>query len=147
VHVVFKYSLLEEVRNILDLIIHKKNYKNLRSVIFPTLSPGKEDRGYIDSWKHVEPEFNKALLDAGLKLIEGDIICFTHKFGCEGWFNIDKNQIHIRTTHSTTKNTIDSIMHELLHLITYKPDMSYPERETLVDKYMNLESVRQLLNQ
>lgn len=152
-YVVFTYSLIEEIKNLLDLFINQKENKNLRSVVYPSLRsvtnsllPQTEIiRECSDIWNRVEPEFNKALVEAGLIPIKSDVVCFIHLFGCEGWFNVGKNQIHIRTTQSSKENTVDSIMHELLHLITYKPNMSYEEREVLVEKYMILQPFQKLL--
>jgi len=152
-HTRLKYSLIEETINIFEIITHKRDYKDLRSVVFPSLKGvinailyrDKTVKDYTDAWGKIEAEFNSAIVTAGLTPLNADIICFTHKFGCEGWFNIDKNQIHIRTAESSKRNIIDSIMHEILHIITYKPNMSYKEREDLVDKYMDLQSFQQLL--
>lgn len=150
--VVFTYSLVEEIKNLFEMLFHHNEYKNLRSVVYPSFKNVinvffhkkvvvKECSGV---WERVEPEFNKAIVEAGLVPVKSDVVCFTHSFGCEGWFNVDKNQIHVRTTQSSKENTIDSIMHELLHLVTYKPNMSYEERENLVEKYMNMPSIKQL---
>ncbi len=88
---------------------------------------------YSNAWNVIEPKFNKALLTQGLIPLNTDALYFIHNFGCEGWFNVDRNQIHVSTTENTLSSTTESIMHELLHLVTYKPNMSYQEREDLVE--------------
>ena len=152
-HVIFKYSLIQEAKNIFEIVTHYNEYKDLRSVVFPSIKGviyamshyDKSIKEYRDFWEKIESEFNKAVVATGLTLLNNDKICFMHKFGCEGWFNADKNQIHVRTTESTKRNTVDSIMHEILHLITYKPDMSYEDREDMVNKYISLPPFQELL--
>ena len=152
-HVIFKYSLIEEAKNIFEIVAHYNEYKDLRSVVLPSIkdvidamfNQDKSIKEFSDIWGKIEAEFNKAVVATELTPLNTDIICFTHKFGCEGWFNADKNQIHVRTTESSKRNTLDSIMHEVLHLITYKPDMSYADREDIVGKHIGLLPYQQIL--
>lgn len=152
-HITFTYSLIEETKNLFDMVFYNKEYKDLRSVVFPSLkgvvdaklNQNKIVKEYTNIWKNIEPKFNETLVTAELIQLKTDTICFLHTFGCEGWFNADKNQIHVRTVESSKRNTVESVMHELLHLITYKPNMSFQAREDLVEKYINLPSFQQLL--
>lgn len=135
------------------MILHKEEYKHLRSAIYPSLRMLVETIAYQNEsikkyeklWKEIEPNFNLALGKAGLTPLGTEVVCFVHSFGCEGWFNSEKGHIHVRTTKSSTSNTVETIMHETLHLITYKPDMTYKEREDKVDSYMRLARFQILL--
>ncbi|MDO8266066.1 MAG: hypothetical protein Q7T41_03950 [Candidatus Saccharibacteria bacterium] len=153
VHLILKYNSLEEIKNIIEITTHKNEYKNLRSVVYPSLSKllsnkafQAEKIGQLNKvWTSLESDFNKVLEELKLGLKTEDIVCFVHTFGCEGWFNTDTNQIHVRTLESSVENTVDSIIHEIMHLATYKKDSTYRERENLVDKYMESARIRALI--
>jgi len=152
-HIFFKYSLIEELKNIIDLLTHKNKYANLRSVIYPSLlkfitSSKIQKRRIVQIqkvWEKIEPQFGDFLFKQDLYLEVSKIVCYVHTFGCEGWFDIDKNEIHVRTEESSLKNTIDSIMHETIHLPTYTSEATYKEREDLVEKYMQMKQIQELL--
>ena len=151
--VVFKYSLIEEAKTLYDFVFHYEKIRGLRSVVFPspvTIIKTKifQKRCIKDMegiWETIAPKFSKALEDAKLDWDPGVVTCFIHTFRCEGWFNTLKNEIHARITQSTRRNTAETIMHELLHLITYKDELSYQEREDLVDKYMDMPLFKETL--
>ena len=154
-HVLFTYSLLEEIKNIIDIIFHKDEYKNMKSIVYPSVSKfiaqkrdQKEKIAQLNNlWPRIETKFNVAIGSLGLKYDFDNITCFVHTFGCEGWCNVDKNQIHIRTEESSLENIGDSIIHEIIHLVTYKKGSTFNEREQLVDKYMSTESIQNLLTE
>lgn len=153
VRVVFKYSLIEEAKTLYDFIFHYEKIRGLRSIVFPSLvtiiKTKIYQKKYIEDleniWEMIRPKFSKALEDAGLDWDPGVVICFIHTFRCEGWFNLLKNKIHARITQSTRRNTAETIVHELLHIITYRDDLSYREREDLVDKYMDMSVFKEIL--
>lgn len=151
--VVFKYSLIEEAKTLYDFVFHYKKIKEMRSVVFPSpiaiiktkINQNNIIQDMVNIWETVEPAFTKALEENGLDWDPGLVICFIHTFRCEGWFNTMRNTIHARITQSTKRNTAETIIHELLHLITFNEHASYQEREDLVDKYMNMPLFKEIL--
>ena len=126
--------------------LHYEKIRGFRSVVFPSLvtiiKTKVLQKRYINDveniWETIKPKFSKALENAKLDWDPGVVTCYIHTFGCEGWFDTLKNEIHARITQSTRRNTAETIMHELLHLITYKDGLRYQERKDLVDKYMSM---------
>jgi hypothetical protein len=151
---VFKYSLIEEIKNFLDITFHGSGYKHLISVVYPSVSKfAVSEKRKIEIinelnsvWPAVEPQFVYALKYLGFTNFSLPAVCYIHFFGCEGWINIDKKQIHVRVEESSVCNTINSIMHETLHLITFQEDLSYEERETIVEDLMNSPSIQDILS-
>ena len=139
-----KYSFITEVKESVSMLLHKSDYENLRSVIWPTFgtvitflfTKNNSTKRVGKIWKNnsekIQSQFNK------LNMRDlGNVACLVHGISCEGWFDTDNNSIHVRATESDSdKEIIDTIVHELLHLATYDKKMTYDEREDLVDKYM-----------
>jgi hypothetical protein len=143
VQVVFKYSLIEEAKTLYDFVFHYDKIRGLRlvypspvTIIKATFNRKKNIADMVNIWETIEPKFTKALEENGLDWDYGPVIGYIHTFRCEGWYNTLKNQIHVRITKSTKRNTAETIVHELLHLIAFNEHASYKEREELVDKYI-----------
>lgn len=141
---IFIYSLKEEISEAIHMLIHNKDYRNLRSVVWPY--PNKiinfannnkhALRTIENTWNKVNTKVEESFEKLKLKDL-GDVTCYVHGISCEGWFNVEFNSIHIRLIeYSTEDNLIDSIIHELIHLATYDKKLSYKERESIVDKLL-----------
>ena len=136
-----------------DFVSQYKELKVLRSVMFPSpvaiakarMHQKKHIEYMLGIWETIGLNFERALKETGLTRGLGDITCFIHIFGCEGWFNVLKNEIHIRITQSARKNDAETIVHELLHLITYKDTLSCREREDIVERYIGTSPFREIL--
>lgn len=77
-----------------------------------------------------------------------NIICYIHGISCEGWFDTDDNSIHIRFPKSGgDQELLDTIIHEIIHLVTYNKKFSYKKREAIVEKYMKAPEIMKILNQ
>ena len=87
-------------------------------------------------WSKSKLEVEKAFKE--LNLIDlGNVDCFLHSISCEGWFDTDENSISVRyVENGGDRELISTIIHELLHLATFKETMTYDEREDLVDFYL-----------
>ena len=149
----FSYSQLQEFKEVLNMSLHKSEYLDLRSVVWPTaknlINFAVNSNKYLEKiqtlWINHSEDINKAFSDLGLKDL-GFVICYIHGISCEGWFDVDTNSIHIRTVRSGGNNEIlDTIIHELLHLATYKKDLTYEEREKIVDEYLQKPQFSKLL--
>ena len=144
--VIFRYSLIEELKTLYDFVFHYGKIRGLRSVVFPSpiaiiktkIYQKKAVQEVADIWESVRQRFDQAMLETGLDWEYGLVTGYIHTFRCEGWFNVLKNQIHVRVTESTRRNTAETIVHELLHLITFNEHASYKDREELVDKYIEM---------
>jgi len=151
--VVFKYSLIEEAKTLYDFVFHYEKIRGLRSIVSPSpiviiktkVNHGNVVKDMIDIWEVIGPKFNSALKEVGLSWDKGTVTCFIHTFRCEGWFNPFRNEIHARITESTGRNTAETIVHELLHLVTFKDDLSYQQREDMVDKYIDMPLFKDIL--
>ena len=145
-NLIFKYSLIEEIKTLYDFVFHYEKIRDLRSIVFPSLlvliktkiTQKKTVQEVTDIWESIRNRFDQAMKETGLDWEYGLVTGYIHTFRCEGWFNVLKNQIHVRVTESTKRNTAETIVHELLHLITFNEHASYKEREDLVDKYIEM---------
>ena len=134
------------------MIFHPGDYRNLRSVISPfslgflrvALDSGRYKRLMNRIWNDVAPKAERAFREYDLKDL-GKVTCYFHGISCEGWFDVDKNSIHVRVTGvGNNEELMDTIFHELLHLATYDERFSYEEREKLVDEYISLPEFKRL---
>lgn len=148
----FSYSFFEELREAINIVFHPGDYYNLRSVVWPfslkfvavAFSFNKHKRHLRRIWENVSSEAEKAFMKYGLR-IPGKIMCYIHGLSCEGWFDVKKKSIHVRVTDvRSEKELLETILHELLHLATYKEEFSYEERERLVDDYLSLPEFKKL---
>ena len=140
----FTYSFRKEITEAANMVLHSNDYRNLRSVVWPSLinllsgasSKEKVIRKVEEIWKKISPQVEKTFKKFHLKEI-GNVTCYLHAISCEGWFDVDDNSIHIRTTnHGNTINLVDTIIHELLHLATYDEKLNYDEREAIIDNFL-----------
>lgn len=138
------YSLKEELIETIQMVFHPNEYKNLRSVILPspitllklTTSKQKSINEISEIWGNIASQVNTLFKKHKLKNLN-NVTCYLHNISCEGWFNVDTNSIHLRVTeYDNSRNLVDTIIHELLHLATFDENQSYEERENLVDKYL-----------
>lgn len=149
----FIYSPYQEIKEVLNLLLHKSEYLDLRSVVWPAATKlfefavnSNKYLGKIQTlWINHSEEINKAFSDLGLNDL-GFVTCYVHSISCEGWFNVTDNSIHVRTTNTGgDKELLNTIIHELLHLSTYQKDLSYEEREEIVDEYLKREQFARIL--
>lgn len=140
----FTYSFKKEIIEAINMVLHFHDYQNLRSVIWPsplnllssTSSKDKAIKKVEKIWKKIGPQVEKTFKKFHLKDI-GNVTCYLHAISCEGWFDVDDNSIHVRTTnYGNTKNLVDTIIHELLHLATYGEKLNYDEREAIIDNFL-----------
>ena len=140
----FKYSFVNEVTEYKYLITHSQEYKQLRSVVWNPL--------YIlllllfrklylsraeSAWKPIEPEVERAFKMLRLELPKDNLVCYVHSISCEGWYDPNKNCVHARITKCKNLGEFaGSVIHELLHLATYKNELDYNQREKIVDDYV-----------
>lgn len=151
--VTFKYSLIEEIKTLYDFVFHYEKIRGLRSIVFPSLpiifrtkiNQKKTVQEVTDIWESIRHRFDQAMKETGLDWEYGLVTGYIHTFRCEGWFNVLKSQIHVRVTDSTKRNTAETVVHELLHLITFNDHTSYKEREELVDKYIEKPFFRDII--
>jgi len=150
----FKYSLIVDLKKGIDLLKNWREYKNLRSVILPYpwvivlfgLSSRKKVKEAETIWKIVEGEVVEAFKRVGLKF-PNDCTCYIYSVSCEGMFDVDWGNIDVRFYKTGGNHEfIDTIIHELLHLATYKPKMTGDEREKVVDKYLMKKPFRQIID-
>lgn len=140
----FKYNFFKEIQASFELITHYNDYKNLRSVLWPT---PRNILGFAFSssnailhtqklWCESKSEVEKVFKELKLK-DPGRVDCFLHGISCEGWFDTDENSISVRyVENGGDRELLSTIIHELLHLATFKDSMNYDEREDVVDKYL-----------
>jgi len=153
--IVFSYSLIEELKEAASLVLHKREYTHLRSVVWPSVSrfisfdrnANKEIKRLESIWLRVANHTNQAFHDLSIKDL-GNVTCYVHGISCEGWFNVNKNAIHVRTTNvvnNDERELIETIIHELLHLATYRQELTYEQREKIVDEYLNEPQFKKIL--
>ena len=153
--IVFSYSLIEELKEAASLILHKREYTHLRSVVWPsvdrlvsfTRNARKETKHLESVWERISNDTNQAFHDLSIKDL-GNVTCYVHGISCEGWFNVNKNAIHVRTTNvvnNDERELIETIIHELLHLATYRQELTYEQREKIVDEYLNKPQFKKIL--
>jgi hypothetical protein len=138
------YSLRKELKEAANVLLHLNEYKNLRSFIKPSIksifsfatNKNEAIKHTEKIWSKYKTDIDKAFKELGIKDL-GTISCFLHGMSCEGWFDIDDNSIHVRFPKSGgDKNLIDTIIHEILHLVTYDEKYDYDQREAIVDKIL-----------
>ena len=140
----FKYSFVREVTEYKYLITHPQEYKQLRSVVWNPLYIlllSLFRKLYLSRaesvWKPIEPEVENAFKVLKLKLPKDNLVCYVHGISCEGWYNPAKNCVHARITKCKNLGEFaGSVIHELLHLATYKNELDYNQREKIVDGYI-----------
>ena len=143
-NVAFKYNLSYELKEYLDLLIHYKDNLNLRSVIWNplyTINFLINKKNIINKattiWKPLEKEVTEAFKKLDLELPKENITCYVHSIGCEGWYNVDKNHIQVRLSKCGDGEFAGAIIHELVHLATWKEGNDYMERENIADNYIS----------
>lgn len=140
----FKYSFVNEVTEYKYLITHPQEYKQLRSVVWNPLYIlllSLFRKSYLSraesAWKPIESDVESAFKVLKLKLPKDNLICYVHSISCEGWYNPTKNCVHARITKCKNLGEFaGSVIHELLHLATYKTELNYTQREKIVDNYV-----------
>lgn len=149
----FIYSFSEEIKEAINLMTHKSNYQNLRSVLWPSFSNltkyalnSKVTKLHVETfWNKYSDNVEIAFEESKLKKLD-KVTCYLHSLSCEGWFDVENNSIHIRTVESGgDKELLNTIVHELLHLATYNKQMTYEERESLVENYLNKPQFKRIL--
>jgi len=140
----FKYSFKKELGNARDMVKNPGEYKGLRSVVWPSFSQVSYLRcvalGYLSIlpiyllWLRYEKEVRLGFKKVGLEFPK--VNCYLYNFGCEGWFDTDDQSIHTRFTKTNYKEILETIIHESVHLSTYKPEDNYVQREKIVDDYL-----------
>lgn len=151
--VIFKYSVIKELAEYFTLLTHPKDYKHLRSVVWnPTyiLAYSLKRKNVLAEaesiWGPLEAGATEAFSKQGLSLLRENVICYVHSVGCEGWYDFDKKQIHVRLSECTNPgNFAGTVIHELIHLAVCKNGQGYDERERLVDSYTNKSPLLELL--
>jgi len=150
----FIYSLLQEVKEAINIITHKSEYENLRSVVWPTplkilkffFSSNKSIKRTGEIWSKSSGKIIKAFSDHKLGDL-GRVSCYIHSISCEGWFDTDNNSIHVRVVNDGgDKELVNTIIHELIHLATYSKTLSYEEREDVVDKYLEMPDFKNIVS-
>ncbi len=150
--VLFHYSLREEIKNAVEMVTHPSEYCDLRSVIWPSPkvfgnSITKSTKALKDTqnlWSLIDKKTENTFDQLGLKPA-GKIVCYVHFLGCEGWFEPDHNIIHVRCSENDSlKERVDTIIHEIIHLATYKKSLSYEQREKIVDDYMKEQALKDI---
>ncbi len=148
-----QYSLVKELKEAVNVLLHLDDYKNLRSFISPTpksiysFAIAKNDalKHTEKVWLSAKPQVEKAFSDLGIK-DPGVMPCFLNGISCEGWFDTDDNSIHVRfPQNGGDKELLDTIIHEILHLATYDDKYDYDEREDIVDKYLTKPQFKKIL--
>ncbi len=149
----FTYSFKKEIAEAINMVLHFNDYRNLRSVIWPfpinlfrgASSKDKAIKHVEEIWKKIGPQVEEIFKKFHLKDI-GNVTCYLHVISCEGWFDMDENSIHVRTTnYGSKKNLVDTIIHELLHLVTYDEKLNYDEREAIVDNFLAKPELKSLI--
>jgi len=143
-NVVFKYSFVAEVEKYSYLIMHPKEFKDLRSVVwdpFYILVSSLSKRSRLswaeDIWRPIEPEVARAFKVLKLELPKEEVVCYIYSTGCEGWYTPSKSCIYARITKCKSRGEFAlTIIHELAHLATYKIGQSHMEGENTVDECM-----------
>lgn len=152
-NLVFTYSLVEEMREAINMFLHPNDYKNLRSVVWPfpgkIINFSKRKSSSIKEiekvWTKVSPEVERTWGKYHLKDL-GNVTCFIHGISCEGWFDVDSNSIHVRlVNYDSEKELVDTIIHELLHLATFDKKLNYDEREAVVDSLLAKPEFKKLI--
>lgn len=150
--ILFQYSLREEAKRAVDMVTHPSEYSSLRSVIWPSpkvfsdsvMKSAKALKDTQNLWGLIDQKVEKAFVRLGLIPPEG-IVCYVHFLGCEGWFEPDHNIIHVRCSENDSlKERADTIIHEIIHLATYKKSLSYEQWEKIVDDYMKEQDLKDI---
>lgn len=152
--IIFKYSLLEELKEVFNFFIHSNEYKNLRSVINPSLK--RMVYYYLNQkeilleasnwWQTVAKPAENAFKQLELRLPNKNTVCYVHSFSNEGWFNEDTGNINARHYSSGGKKEfIETVIHELIHIATYEDSLGYDENEKTVDDYLEKPQLKKLL--
>jgi len=144
---------MNELKEAFNLLLHWNEYENLRSVIKPNpliiltfyLNRERHLRESKKIWEGKEKQVINAFKTSKLKYPQ-NAVCYIHSISCEGWFDIENGNIHARFYKTGGDNEyVETIIHELLHLATYKPEMSYEEREDIVDEYLTKKLFQEIL--
>ena len=152
--VFFRYSIKEELKEILSFTFHREEYENLRSVIKPSvfrivyyyLNKRKVLLEVSDWWQTVAKPVEKAFKQLGLGLPNKSTVCYIHSFSNEGWFNENTGNINARHyLCEGKKEFIETVVHELIHISTYKDALSYDESEKIVDGYLDRPQLKEIL--
>jgi hypothetical protein len=152
----FSYSLIAENKEVLSLLFHGDRYTHLRSVVQPSvwhmICFAIRARNHVARlkaiWSDIAELVEQAFREFGLKDL-GIVSCYVHGVSCEGWFDVDRNAIHVRMTsiQGNEKRELSwTIIHELVHLATYQPGLSYEQRERMVDEYLNKPQFRKIVD-
>jgi hypothetical protein len=151
-HIIFKYSLNEEIKEYIELLRHYSQYKNLRSVVkspFPIICLFINNQKYCsfaeNLWRSYESATNRAFNELNFHLEKDVIKCYLHGISSEGWINFEKYDIHARILeNASNRDLVDTIIHELMHLALDKEEGNFEDREDLVEKYMKDSIIKQL---
>lgn len=152
--IIFRYSIREELKEIFNFVFHQEEYENLRSVINPSigrivyyfLNKKKILLEVSDWWKNVEKPTEKAFGELRLVLPNRNTICYVHSFSNEGWFNENTGNINARHhLCGGKKEFIETVIHELIHIATYKDELDYDENEKIVDSYFDKPQLKKIL--
>jgi len=151
----YKYSLKEEFKNLIDLIKNNKDYKKNKNLYVRSLNlwscldlklHENVVRFIIRITLHKRPSIEKTLKKLGIENDLKIVTCYLHAFGVGGWFDIDKKEIHVRWDYHIN-HFVETLIHEILHLLTYKENYDYSKREEVVEKYMQTPEIQKIVNQ
>ena len=140
----FTYSFNKDYQEAKNMKDNPKEYEGLSSVVWSNFTLIGKAKAFILGnlsilriyyvWLIHQKEVKNAFKKHKLKLPQ--VICYIYNFGYQGWFDTDTNTIHVRFTKSPNNDLAESIIHELVHLATYKKEYDYNKRETVVDRYL-----------
>lgn len=86
-------------------------------------------------WEDGKAEFHATI--KGKVTLPKRVTCVLTRWGCGGKFDTDRQQITIRLNREKDfANFMDTVKHEVLHLVTYREGQSYEDRENIVDELM-----------
>jgi len=150
---IYKYSLIEELKNLVDLIKNHNDYKKQKGLYIEYPNPWncfvlklneKTLCFLLRNIIHRRPSLDKAFNDLKLKHGMKQVTCYLHAFGCGGWFDIDNNEVHVRWDYHANR-FINTLIHEVLHLITYDEENDHAKREKIVDGYMEKPEIKRII--
>lgn len=140
----FIYSFREDYKEAKNMKDNPQEYKGLLSIVWPDFTLIGKARAFFMGtlsifrayhvWLTHQKEIKKAFRKHKIKLPQ--TICYLCNFGCQGWFDIDAGTTYVRFTKSSNSDLAESMIHELLHLVTYEKKYDHGKRETIVENYL-----------
>ncbi len=153
--IIYKYSLKEELKNFVDLIQNYKEYKQNKNLyiklphladIFDLKLHEKIICFLIRQDVYKRPSIENAIKELDIENNLKKVTCYLHAFGVGGWFDVEKQEIHVRWDYHAN-HFFETLVHEVLHILTYKETDDYATRENIVDGLMEKDCLSKLFNQ